>query len=125
MCRYNNAVRCGEQGRAEGCGGAWNNDQQNARCAYRNNNNPDNRNNNLGLRVASAIDLTARPAVPQADRERAMPHVTSSGRCHIRESERGPILVGTCGLPYTQTGWPSLVAPRRAGSAMSTFGDPG
>jgi len=33
-------------------GGAWNNNQNNARCAYRNRNNPDNRNNNLGFRVA-------------------------------------------------------------------------
>ena len=27
-------------------GGSWNNNQDNARCAYRNNNHPDNRNNN-------------------------------------------------------------------------------
>lgn len=33
-------------------GGAWNNNQWNARCAYRNRNNPDNWNNNVGFRVA-------------------------------------------------------------------------
>ncbi len=33
-------------------GGSWNNDADNARVAYRNNNHPDNRNNNLGFRVA-------------------------------------------------------------------------
>lgn len=34
-------------------GGSWiNNDQQNLRVGYRNNNNPDNRNNNIGFRVA-------------------------------------------------------------------------
>jgi hypothetical protein len=32
-------------------GGAWNNTSDNARCAYRNRNQPDNRNNNLGFRV--------------------------------------------------------------------------
>ncbi|MEJ1374698.1 MAG: reverse transcriptase domain-containing protein [Candidatus Sedimenticola sp. (ex Thyasira tokunagai)] len=32
-------------------GGAFNNNQRNARCSYRNNNDPDNRNNNIGFRV--------------------------------------------------------------------------
>lgn len=32
-------------------GGSWNNNSDNARCAYRNSNQPDNRNNNLGFRV--------------------------------------------------------------------------
>ncbi|MGZ8245098.1 SUMF1/EgtB/PvdO family nonheme iron enzyme [Methylomagnum sp.] len=32
-------------------GGAWNNHRDNTRCAYRNRNQPDNRNNNLGFRV--------------------------------------------------------------------------
>jgi len=33
-------------------GGSWNNQQDNVRGAVRNNNNPDNRNNNLGFRCA-------------------------------------------------------------------------
>jgi len=32
-------------------GGAWNNDQDNTRAAYRNRNHPNNRNDNLGFRV--------------------------------------------------------------------------
>ena len=32
-------------------GGSWNNNRDNARCAYRNRNQPDNRNDNLGFRV--------------------------------------------------------------------------
>ncbi|MGB5064510.1 MAG: hypothetical protein WBQ37_12225 [Candidatus Competibacter sp.] len=32
-------------------GGAFNNNARNARCANRNNNDPDNRNNNNGFRV--------------------------------------------------------------------------
>jgi formylglycine-generating enzyme required for sulfatase activity len=32
-------------------GGSWNNNPNNARSATRNNNDPDNRNNNIGFRV--------------------------------------------------------------------------
>ena len=32
-------------------GGSWNNNPRNCRSAYRNNNHPDNRNNNIGFRV--------------------------------------------------------------------------
>ena len=32
-------------------GGAFNNNDRNVRCAYRNRNNPHNRNNNIGFRV--------------------------------------------------------------------------
>jgi Sulfatase-modifying factor enzyme 1 len=46
-------------------GGSWNNDQVNARASYRNDNAPDNRNNNLGLRVVRSshilIPLMAQP----------------------------------------------------------------
>jgi len=35
-------------------GGSWNNNQDNARAAYRNNNNPNNRNNNIGFRVCAS-----------------------------------------------------------------------
>jgi len=34
-------------------GGSWNNNARNVRVANRNNNNPDNRNNNLGFRLSS------------------------------------------------------------------------
>jgi hypothetical protein len=32
-------------------GGSWNNESRNARCAYRNRNQPDNSNNTLGFRL--------------------------------------------------------------------------
>jgi hypothetical protein len=35
-------------------GGSWNNNARNCRSANRNNNSPDNRNNNLGFRLALA-----------------------------------------------------------------------
>ncbi len=34
-------------------GGSWNNNDDNVRCAARNNNNPRNRNDNVGFRVLS------------------------------------------------------------------------
>ncbi|MEI6412574.1 MAG: SUMF1/EgtB/PvdO family nonheme iron enzyme [Bacteroidota bacterium] len=34
-------------------GGSWNNNPQNCRVAYRNNNTPGNRNNNIGFRLAN------------------------------------------------------------------------
>ena len=37
-------------------GGSWNNNPQNLRSANRNRNNPTNRNNNLGFRVASTLN---------------------------------------------------------------------
>jgi formylglycine-generating enzyme required for sulfatase activity len=43
-------------------GGSFNNNQRNARCAYRNNNNnPDNRNDNIGFRVVVSHDLYHMP----------------------------------------------------------------
>jgi formylglycine-generating enzyme required for sulfatase activity len=36
-------------------GGSWNNNPRNARCAYRNRNNPNNFNNNIGFRVVLSI----------------------------------------------------------------------
>ncbi|GAB4450782.1 MAG: hypothetical protein Kow0031_33290 [Anaerolineae bacterium] len=42
-------------------GGSWNNNQDNARCAIRNHNNPNNSNNNNGFRVVSHI--FSRPAL--------------------------------------------------------------
>ncbi len=38
-------------------GGSWNNNRNNARCAYRNQNEPDNFNNNLGFRLVLAHHL--------------------------------------------------------------------
>ncbi|MGH2504868.1 MAG: SUMF1/EgtB/PvdO family nonheme iron enzyme, partial [Ktedonobacterales bacterium] len=40
------------KGRERLRGGSWNNDAENARAAYRNNNQPDNVNNNVGFRLA-------------------------------------------------------------------------
>ncbi|MDQ3583707.1 MAG: SUMF1/EgtB/PvdO family nonheme iron enzyme [Pseudomonadota bacterium] len=38
-------------------GGSWNNKPRNCRAANRNNNDPDNRNNNIGFRVCSGTHI--------------------------------------------------------------------
>ena len=43
-------------------GGSWNNNGRNCRSANRNNNNPSNRNNNIGFRVVLA---PAQPSAPE------------------------------------------------------------
>jgi len=45
-------------------GGAFNNTDNNVRCAYRNNNNPNNRNRNNGFRVVAASTIFQRPELP-------------------------------------------------------------
>jgi hypothetical protein len=45
-------------------GGAWNNNRDNVRCANRNHNEPDNRNNNVGFRVV-LVGASARRCFPE------------------------------------------------------------
>jgi len=40
-------------------GGSWNNNAQNLRSAYRNNDSPGDRNDNLGFRLVSTLNLCA------------------------------------------------------------------
>ncbi|MFN7056858.1 SUMF1/EgtB/PvdO family nonheme iron enzyme [Hyphomonas sp.] len=49
-------------------GGSWNNTPQNLRSANRNWNTPGNRNNNLGFRVASTLQLPGLPAIMRPGR---------------------------------------------------------
>ena len=63
-------------------GGSWNNNQRDARCAYRNRNTPDNWNNNLGVRVVVSIALGL---------GRQTPSFTDAGRSpYYDESQSGP-----------------------------------
>jgi formylglycine-generating enzyme required for sulfatase activity len=43
-------------------GGSWNNNQRNVRAAYRNHNEPDNANDNIGFRCARSISIGKRRA---------------------------------------------------------------
>lgn len=51
-------------------GGSWNNNRNNVRCANRNRNTPDNRNNNVGFRCANtrrrSVKMPQRPATVAA-----------------------------------------------------------
>ena len=46
-------------------GGSFNNNAQNVRSANRNHNQPDNRNNNNGFRVASTLRQTIESVLPE------------------------------------------------------------
>ncbi len=56
-------------------GGAWNNNERNARCANRNRNNPDNRNDNNGFRVVVSMLFYPGQAV-------SLPHMPEVRRAH-------------------------------------------
>jgi len=71
-------------------GGSWNNNARNVRAAYRNHNDPDNRNDNLGFRCA---------------------------RAHNRTERSGPEQIAIPGVP---PGSPKLNGRRRAGSGEQT-----
>ena len=45
--------------------GSFHNNADNVRSAIRNNNQPDNRNNNVGFRVASTLRQTNRSVMPE------------------------------------------------------------
>jgi retron-type reverse transcriptase len=78
-------------------GGAWNNNHRNVRCAYRNTNNPNNRNNNVGFRVvlvgAACLSsgLTLRVScLPEMRRGHGFAAEASL------ESQRGRVLAALC-----------------------------
>ncbi len=55
-------------------GGSWINTTENARCAYRNRNHPDNSNNDVGLRVVlSMVHSMRAPAKGMGRRHRLQP----------------------------------------------------
>jgi len=93
------------KGAAEGVsrvlrGGSWNNDNSNNfRCAYRNNNRPDNRNNNNGFRCASTLRAGARTSTEAGARQRESRLLPgwpeTDGRIHKRD--RG-LVAGTANV---------------------------
>ena len=74
-------------------GGSWNNNPDNLRSANRNRNNTDNRNNNLGFRVAARFHagagaITVAPGAHQASRAIHDEH----GRAQGRPARPAPVL---------------------------------
>jgi len=88
-------------------GGSWNNDARNCRSANRNNDTPENRNNNLGFRVASSsleserIHRTGQSPVPGQ-------HVGES----LRDSQPRLGETGLRGPGRIRSARAGLVAPR-------------
>lgn len=90
-------------------GGAFNNNRQNVRCAYRNRNHPTNRNNNVGFRVLSH----GIPALGSLPGTRALPvfraghglRGENGGRCGRFPAEPRPILGG---LRFAGVGGPGI-----------------
>jgi hypothetical protein len=72
-------------------GGSFNNNQRNVRCAYRNRNNPNNRNRNNGFRVVVAHDF---PNAGTARRPCNLRVALASGS--RLEKRRGPSLAESC-----------------------------
>jgi hypothetical protein len=96
-------------------GGAFNNHRDNARCAYRNFNHPDNRNNNLGFRVvlreAHVLRCFFWPVRPWHRRRTAPPGpprsgnadpLAACGRAEAKEEEQrqAQVLPVECGIPW-------------------------
>jgi hypothetical protein len=74
-------------------GGAFNNNERNVRCAYRNRNNPNNRNNNIGFRVVCGVPVRSLQA-PRSERRTFFVHARNVGRGNLPdrglEKWRGP-----------------------------------
>lgn len=96
-------------------GGSWNNNRNNARCAYRNRNVPDNFNNNIGFRLVSheshllagkACVFCVSPARPQDQNQRRLFLVLPFPTIFIWE------MAGHEVEPNTATGLPPLVTLR-------------
>ncbi|MBY0474653.1 MAG: hypothetical protein K2Q13_06280 [Nitrosomonas sp.] len=83
-------------------GGSWNNNPDNVRASARNNNDPDNRNDNIGFRVLCLSHIEICSAAGIASRLRlagrgrrwidgageSRPHVAPSHRAHIETGRR-------------------------------------
>jgi len=48
-------------------GGSWNNNRNNARCSYRNRNEPDNFNNNIGFRLVCSTSFVFTPEMRRGE----------------------------------------------------------
>ncbi|MBI3800386.1 MAG: formylglycine-generating enzyme family protein [Deltaproteobacteria bacterium] len=91
-------------------GGSWNNDNPgNFRCAYRNNNRPDNRNDNNGFRCASTL-VRAHTTQSSCALAAGARFSTEAGACH-RESRPHPGRARV-GVAEYQKGTGRLVALR-------------
>ena len=115
FCGYTARAGCTHPARRSGAvvrGGSWNNTEINARCAYRNRNQPDNRNDNLGFRVL----LRAAHVLPPLLLAHSSGCVRRMGR---RAGTSVPAAFRQCGpsrmIGFDQRGEGRRTAPGRSG----------
>jgi hypothetical protein len=114
-------------------GGAFNNNRQNVRAAYRNNNDPANRNNNVGFRVSCELShiffplpggwAPAHPglfATKVATDLQQYPQIKVCGLSEGEEMARvSPVRTGPACRAYSKQGWPlALPGPPPLFSAL-------
>jgi hypothetical protein len=90
-------------------GGSWNNPQDNARCANRNHNHPDDRNENLGFRCCSKSPQPVGSGAPPArecrpftegrPRDRGTPADPPAGLDPAEERDAPSGMVGSADVP--------------------------
>jgi len=90
-------------------GGSWNNNARNCRPANRNRNTPENRNNNLGFRVAAA-----QPARWIPHRTGPVFHLSRSGSPRSGERSLGLPRAGSIREGSGQPSWSDTSAPNTA-----------
>lgn len=94
-------------------GGSWNNNANRVRSAYRNNNTPDNRNNNVGFRCARSPSAVS--AGPECVGETRLPAVGSSRACLDGERRPPPSVPWPGRAKTEEPGVPSGLIRRGAG----------
>jgi hypothetical protein len=70
-------------------GGSFNNDPHNLRCAYRNDNHPANRNNNIGLRLCCVASHTSSFSLRRGTTGRAGASTERQGRASKTPADHG------------------------------------
>jgi len=90
-------------------GGSWINDARNVRAAYRNANHPDNRNHDLGFRLARAQEH-AGGRVPDPPR-----HLSAGPRVRGEQQADTGVLVARAGARASARRWSIFSKPVRRG----------
>lgn len=93
-------------------GGSWNNNPRNLRAGYRNGNDPGNRNNNIGFRVARTLLRQSRPDHGRGGRVLERPR-------SVMVKRPAAWVVGQARCPSWPKGDGCRVLPARTGAAVS------
>ena len=103
-------------------GGSWNNNPDNARSSARNNNHPDNRNNNIGIRVLCSSHINIRFAAGIASRLRLAGQGSSGSMAQVNPVRTRLCRVGRIVKPGAA--WLNPAAPTSDHSLTAGLLDP-